>query len=68
MALIDKLKKSSKVTKVNNPPLLSKDSLDQKEITIILNMIKESKFQCKDLEAIYNLVVKLQTQYTALSK
>ena len=44
------------------------NSLDLKEITIILNMIKESKFQGKDLETIYNLVVKLQSQYTTLDK
>ena len=32
MAIIDKLRKTTKEIKVNNPPLLSKDSLDQKEI------------------------------------
>lgn len=52
----------------NNSLLFSEINLDQKEITLILNMIKESKFQGKDLEAVYNLVVKLQTQYTALEK
>tara|TARA_Y100000114_G_C11642070_1_gene269799 strand:+ start:310 stop:513 length:204 start_codon:yes stop_codon:yes gene_type:complete len=66
MALIDKLKKSSKVTKVNNPPLLSKDSLDQKEITIILNLIKNTTFKGDNLETMYNLVLKLQNQYTNL--
>ena len=54
---MDKLKQGKKISKVNNPSLSSKNNLDQKEITIILNMIKESKFQGKDLEAIYNLVV-----------
>ena len=66
MALIDNLKKSSKVTKVNNPPLLSKDSLDQKEITIILNLIKNTTFKGDNLETMYNLVLKLQNQYTNL--
>ena len=66
MALIDKLKKSSKVTKVNNPPLLSKDSLDQKEITIILNLIKNTTFKGDNIETMYNLVLKLQNQYTNL--
>ena len=63
---MDKLKQGKQISKVNNPSLSSKSNLDQKEITIILNMIKESKFQGKDLEAIYNLVVKLQSQYTIL--
>ena len=65
---MDKLKQGKQISKVNNPSLSSKNNLDQKEITIILNMIKESKFQGKDLEAIYNLVVKLQSQYTTLDK
>lgn len=68
MSLIDKIKQSTPLSKVSNPTLSSKNNLDQKEITIILNMIKESKFQGKDLEAIYNLVVKLQDQYTTLDK
>ena len=65
---MDKLKQGKQISKVNNPSLSSKNNLDQKEITIILNMIKESKFQGKDLETIYNLVVKLQSQYTTLDK
>ncbi len=68
MNLIDKLKQSKPISKVNNPSLSFQNSLDLKEITIILNMIKESKFQGKDLETIYNLVVKLQSQYTTLDK
>ena len=65
---MDKLKQGKQISKVNNPSLFPKNNLDQKEITIILNMIKESKFQGKDLETIYNLVVKLQSQYTTLDK
>ena len=68
MALIDKLRKQNKVTKANNPPLLSKDSLDQKEITIILNLIKNTSFRGDNIETIYNLILKLQNQYTKLGK
>jgi hypothetical protein len=68
MSLINKIKQSTPVSKINNPTLSSQNNLDLKEITIILNMIKESKFQGKDLETIYNLVVKLQSQYTTLDK
>ena len=65
---MNKIKQSTPLSKISNPTLFSKNNLDQKEITIILNMIKESKFQGKDLEIIYNLVVKLQDQYTTLDK
>ena len=68
MAIIDKLKKQNKVTKANNPPLFSKDSLDQKEITIILNLIKNTSFRGDNIETIYNLILKLQNQYAKLGK
>jgi hypothetical protein len=68
MALIDKLKKSTKEIKVNNPPLLSKDSLDKKEITIILNLIKSTSFRGDNIETIYGLILKLQNQYSKLEK
>jgi|TARA_R100000455_G_scaffold26518_1_gene15316 hypothetical protein len=67
MGILDKIK-NTQSQESNNSLLSSRANLDQKEITIILNMIKESKFQGKDLEAVYNLVIKLQTQYTALNK
>ena len=68
MAIIDKLKRSNKEIKVNNPSLLSKDSLDQKEITIILNLIKNTSFRGDNIETIYGLILKLQNQYTKLGK
>ena len=68
MAIIDKLRKTPKEIKVNNPPLLSKDSLDQKEITIILNLIKNTSFRGDNIETIYGLILKLQNQYTKLRK
>jgi hypothetical protein len=68
MAILDKLKKQNKITKVNNPLLSSKDNLDQKEITIILNLIKNTSFRGDNVETIYNLILKLQNQYTKLGK
>ncbi len=68
MALIDKIKKQNEVTKANNPSLFSKDSLDQKEITIILELIKSTSFRGDNIETIYNLILKLQNQYTKLGK
>jgi len=55
-------------TKINNPKLSSKDSLDIKEISLILNLIKNSPFKGSDIEIIYNLVIKLQNQYTKLEE
>ena len=49
-----------------NNPNLNQNNLDTNEISIILNMIKETSFKGKDLEAVYNLVIKLQKQYTKL--
>ena len=46
----------------------AKSNLDQDEIGIILNLIKENSFKGKDLEIIYNLVIKLQDQYLSLEK
>ena len=68
MALIDKIKKQNKITRANNPLLLSKDSLDKKEITIILELIKNTSFRGDNIETIYNLILKLQNQYTKLGK
>lgn len=62
MGILDKITN----TKINNPILSSKDSLDSNEIALILNLIKSSPFKGKDIEIIYNLVIKLQNQYTKL--
>jgi hypothetical protein len=66
MSLINKLRKQSEVLKAENPQLLSQNSLDKKEITIILNLIKGTTFKGDNLETMYNLVLKLQNQYTNL--
>ena len=58
----------NKINKSNNPILSSKDSLDIEEVALILNLIKNSPFKGGDIETIYNLVIKLQNQYTKLEK
>jgi len=68
MALIDKIRKQNPIKEVNNPPLFSKDSLDKKEITIILNLIKNTSFRGDNIETMYGLILKLQNQYTKLEK
>lgn len=62
MGLMDKLKNNQ----INNPTLFSKDSLDKNEIALILNLIKNSPFKGGDIELIYNLVIKLQNQFSKL--
>lgn len=57
-------KAKNKITSVKKPNLpSSKDNLDKQELTLILNMIKETKFKGEDIELLYKLVIKLQNQY-----
>ena len=58
------LKKQPKQTKIEFP----KNSLDKQELSIILNLIKETSFKGEDIETMYNLILKLQDQYFALEK
>ena len=57
-------KKQPKQTKIEFP----KNSLDKQELSIILNLIKETSFKGEDIETMYNLILKLQDQYFALEK
>ena len=68
MAFIHKGKKVIPKTppKINSKqPLLPnpKNNLDKQELTLILNIIKETKFKGEDIELLYKLVIKLQNQY-----
>ena len=68
MSLIDKVKKISKSTPKKESIKLPKNSLDKQELSIILNLIKETSFKGEDIETMYNLILKLQDQYFALEK
>jgi hypothetical protein len=60
-----KLQKNQlKQTKLEFP----KNSLDKQELSIILNLIKETSFKGEDIETMYNLILKLQDQYFTLEK
>ena len=59
MALIDKINKKDPQSKTEGS--LS-NSLDDQDLILILNMIKESAFKGSDVERIYNLVIKVQNQ------
>lgn len=47
---------------------LSSEQLTTSEIEVLLSLIKRSTFLGEDIENLYNLVVKLQKQYTEQTK
>ena len=59
MGLVDQMKKKPSARKTGGS---SSNKLEKQELLIILNMMKESAFQGKDVETVYNIVVKLQNQ------
>lgn len=64
MGLLNKISKPTKATKSvpKNQPI--EFTLDTDEIRIILEGIKNSTYKGKDIEMMYNLVLKLQNLYT----
>ena len=56
--------KKSNQTKIE----FQKNSLDKQELSIILNLVKETSFKGEDIETMYNLILKLQDQYFSLEK
>ena len=43
-------------------------TLSMEELLFILNIIREAKFEGKDVEHLYNLILKLQNMYITLDK
>jgi hypothetical protein len=43
-------------------------TLSMEELLFLLNIIREAKFEGKDVENLYNLILKLQSMYIALDK
>ena len=43
-------------------------TLSMEELLFLLNIIREAKFEGKDIENLYNLILKLQNMYIALDK
>jgi hypothetical protein len=68
MSLIDKIKKKPTPIPKKESTKLPKNSLDKQELSIILNLIKETSFKGEDIETMYNLILKLQDQYFTLEK
>lgn len=64
MGLAQKVAQSSNSVETSN----FVDVLTGEELEFLFNIIKNSKFDGKDLELVYNLVLKLQNQYLTLKK
>jgi len=66
MGLLDKIKQQKGI---QNTPLrdtvltLDSDQLDIQELEFLLSVIKQSTFKGEMIEVMYNLVMKLQSQY-----
>ena len=58
MGLLDKIQASNKAS----------NNLDKSEIEFILSLIKNSNFKGENLDILYKIAVKLQNQYTDISK
>jgi hypothetical protein len=43
-------------------------TLSMEELLFLLNIIREAKFEGKDVENLYNLILKLQNMYISLDK
>jgi hypothetical protein len=43
-------------------------TLSMDELLFLLNIIREAKFEGKDVEDLYNLILKLQNMYITLDK
>jgi hypothetical protein len=43
-------------------------TLSMEELLFLLNIIRETKFEGKDVEHLYNLILKLQNMYITLDK
>jgi hypothetical protein len=56
----------SQPEKTNTP--LSSNQLSAREIEVLLSMVKRTTFLGEDIEPLYNLVIKLQNQYTEINK
>jgi hypothetical protein len=62
MSILDRI--GSKPTQ----PELAPNQLSIQEIEVLLSMIKRTNFLGEDIEPLYNLVVKLQSQYLEQTK
>jgi hypothetical protein len=64
---VQTLNNNVQTSNINTTPLLP-TQLNVKELEVLLSLIKASTFLGEDVEAIYNMVIKLQNQYLEQTK
>tara|TARA_R110000744_G_scaffold239213_1_gene356614 strand:- start:973 stop:1227 length:255 start_codon:yes stop_codon:yes gene_type:complete len=69
MGLIDKIRKKEEAQKKHLQPNSEEDLfLNKEDLKYLLTLIKDSTFQGREIEIIYNLTLKLQKAYSTLNK
>ena len=66
MGLLDKIKQQRGTPNVplrDTALALDSDQLDIQELELLLSVLKQSTFKGEMIEVMYNLVIKLQSQY-----
>lgn len=53
---------------IESPSIVINDNLNKEEISLLLEVIKQTTFKGENIESLYNLVLKLQNQYLSLDK
>jgi len=53
---------------IESSPIVVNDNLNKEEISLLLEIIKQTTFKGENIEPLYNLVLKLQNQYLSLDK
>jgi hypothetical protein len=64
---VQTLNNNVQTSNIDTTPLLPAQ-LNAKELEVLLSLIKASTFLGEDVEAIYNMVIKLQNQYLEQTK
>lgn len=67
MGLLDKINKQKAETQPTPEPVVDANQLTIFELEYLLNTLKTIQLRGDQVEQFYNLVVKLQNQYIALS-
>lgn len=67
MGLVDNMKKKPVAKKAPASSSSDKNKLESDELIVILNLIRESTFQGKDVEKVYKTVLKVQNQLKDVS-
>ena len=70
MAFTSSNLKPTEIVKESPVPIQTQltPQLNSKELEILLSLVKKSTFLGEDIEPLYNMVIKLQTQYLDQTK